>query len=894
MEASSLRMLAPAVPFPHSPRFLRWPLPAVLGAWLLLGVWAQGADADADADPFPTRIRPLLDKYCFDCHGGGINKGGVTLDEFDGPAHRQDPRLWQRVLRNVRSGIMPPADELRPDPGEVDTLSEWIKRRVFELDPARPDPGRVTVRRLNRIEYRNTIRDLLGIDFDTALEFPADDSGHGFDNIGDVLTVSPLLLEKYLDAAQAIITQAVPTVDAEVAEVILPGSAFQTVTAAGVPLESPPGVVGDSAQTTEASRPPPAIVGTGVELSYYTRAAAVARHRTGVSGRYRVVFDLKAVERYVDDQFDTNQTRLRLKLEGETVLERVFSREGGKSFEFSFERDWSAGEHEIAVELEPEGPDRPQVRQLRLRLNGVAVQGPLAREHWVAPKAYTRFFPQAVPADRPARRRYASELLGRFAERAFRRPVDASTVDRLVTLAESTYQQSGVTFEAGIAQAMVAVLASPRFIFREEQVEPLRPGQSHPWVDEYALASRLSYFFWSTLPDETLVRLAREGQLRARLDEQVERLMADPRSAELIRHFTGQWLQARDIPTVVIDEFAVYLREHPPSEESRALRAKIRRLAAIPEAVRTAAETAELDQAIKQRNSGPRPVIPRLSTSLRQAMQEETEMLFAHVLREDRPLTELIDANYTFLNEELARHYGVPGVAGRAMRKVVLPPDSPRGGVLTQGTVLAVTSNPTRTSPVKRGVFVLEAILGTPPAPPPPNIPPLEDAVSPERLRQMTLRENLAAHASNPVCASCHLRMDPLGLALENFNAIGQWRGSDMGQVIDPAGKLITGEAFADVRELKRILATHHRHDFYHSVSEKLLTYALGRGTDYRDTDTLDHLAAALEEAGGRPSALIRGIVHSAPFQQRRRDDRPAAVATPSVPSTFATHFPAP
>jgi hypothetical protein len=269
-------------------------------------------------------------------------------------------------------------------------------------------------------------------------------------------------------------------------------------------------------------------------------------------------------------------------------------------------------------------------------------------------------------------------------------------------------------------------------------------------------------------------------------------------------------------------------------------------------------------------------------------MQDETEMLFAYIVKEDRPLTELIDSNYTFLNGELARHYGVDGVSGREMRRVELPPDSPRGGVLTQGTVLAVTSNPTRTSPVKRGVFILEAILGTPAAPPPPNIPPLEDAASPEELRRMTLRENLAAHAKNPICASCHYRMDPLGLALENFNAMGQWRTSELNRPIEPAGKLITGETFADIRELKRILATGHRGDFYRCVSEKLLTYALGRGVDYYDTDTLDQLVAKLESAGGRPSALIRGIVESAPFQQRRREQVASPASITTVPSDAA------
>ena len=870
------------------------------GSALLLSlVWAAvGRAADPSMELFAREIQPVLDRYCYDCHGGGIGKGGVTLDEFTTGADLKDPELWLRALRNVRSGIMPPAEEPRLTPEHSEKLVHWIKRKVFELDPAVPDPGRVTVRRLNRIEYKNTIRDLLGVEFDTAFEFPSDDSGHGFDNIGDVLTVSPMLLEKYLDAAQSIIASAVPTVAKVMSENSVKGAEFVPDPPAELSGASPAGIVptlieanpGETAP--RPSRPRPTVVGGGLELSYYTPAVVRARTRLVQAGRYHVVFDLRAVERYVEDQFDTNECRLLLKIDGETVLDRVFSREGARTFEFAFDREMAAGEHSLVVEVLPIESGRPQVRQLRLRLNAVTLRGPAAKEHWVAPKGYARFFPRAIPDDLAGRRAYAGEILGRFAERAFRRPVDSGTIARLVSLAESTFTVPEATFEAGVAQAMVAVLASPRFVFREEDIEPLRLGQAHPYVDEYALASRLSYFFWSTMPDEALFRLAGEKRLRASLPEQVARLLVDPRSGEFIRNFTGQWLHARDITTLVIDEFAVYLRENPPTDEARELRATVRRLAAIPEASRTPEQKAEFERVVKLRNAAPRPVIPRLSSNLREAMQEETEMFFAHLLKEDRPLTELIDANYTFLNEELARHYGVPGVAGRAMRKVVLPEGSPRGGVLTQGTILATTSNPTRTSPVKRGVFVLEAILGTPPAPPPPNIPPLEDAVTPEQLRRMTLRENLAAHASNPVCASCHSRMDPLGLALESFNAIGQWRTAEMNHPIDPSGTLITGEKFADIRELKRILATDHRHDFYHCVSEKLLTYALGRGLDYRDTDTLDQLAARLEAAGGRPSALISGIIESAPFQQRRRADADVVTTSKSFSPTPALALP--
>ena len=846
---------------------------------------AVGAAPDALAT-FKSEIQPVLNKYCYDCHGGGVSKGGVTLDQFSTTAELKDHKLWLRALNNVRSKIMPPADEDHLPAAEAERISQWIKRQVFELDPVMPDPGRVTVRRLNRTEYRNTIRDLTGLDFDTKKEFPTDDSGHGFDNIGDVLTVSPMLLEKYLDAAQTIVTTVVPPGPTEIAERSVLGRRFAVVeskkpaapkaaeltAAAAAPSD------GEAVATPAVKRPAPETSGDGLDLSFYTPVVVAAQHRVEHAGKYEVVLDLRPVERFVDNQFDTNQCRLIFSVDGEKRFEREFVRTGGKSLTFRFDCDWQQGEHTFTCEIQPVGLDRPQVRQLRLRLNSVAVRGPMAKEHWVTPKDYGRFFPRAVPTDLGGRRNYAAEILGRFATGAFRRPADEATVNRLVKLAEGVFTQPDTTFEAGIAQAMVAVLASPRFIFREEGVEPLRPGQTHPFVDEYALASRLSYFFWSTMPDEELFRLARDNRLRASLSGQITRLLTHPRSEEFVRNFTGQWLQARDITTVVLDDNAIYQREHPPTKASTESRATFNRLRDIPEAQRTPEQAAAFAEALKAfRERRSRTMVPTLSSKLRDAMQQETEMLFEHLLKEDRPLTELIDNNYTFLNEELAKHYGIDGVTGRGMRKVTLPPDSPRGGVLTMGTTLAVTSNPTRTSPVKRGVFILDSILGTPAAPPPPNIPSLEDAASPEKLRLMSLRENMALHATNPLCASCHSRMDPLGLALENFNAMGQWRTAEMNQPIEAAGKLITGEKFTDIRELKRILATSHRGDFYRCVSEKLLTYALGRGTEYYDTDTLDQLVAKLEAADGRPSVLIRGIIESAAFQQRRR---PASGAT--------------
>jgi mono/diheme cytochrome c family protein len=820
---------------------------------------AQGAALTS----FTKDVQPVLDEYCYDCHGDGAKKGGVQLDGFGSDDAIRDHKLWLRVMKNVRAGIMPPLGEPRVPSDDEKTLMSWIKLQAFSLDPAHPDPGRVTLRRLNRVEYRNTIRDLTGIDYDTLKEFPADDTGQGFDNIGDVLTISPMLLERYLDTAQTIIGEAVPT-QARVVDVqSLPGRQFTVVKAS-------PAAAPVAPESATIKRPAPAPAGQeALDLSYYTPVTVTTTFKAAHAGQYQLGVNLTAVEMYVDDQFDLNRCRVVFKADGETLISQEFVREGDKDFDFSFDKQWQAGDHVFTVEIQPIGPDQAQIRKLRIRLHDITVRGPQAPEYFVQPAKYTQFFPRKVPWWPPSRKKYAAELLGSFATRAFRRPVDADTVQRLVAMAEETSQQPGGTFESGVAQAMVAVLASPRFVFREEEAEPLQPGQVNPYVDEYALASRLSYFFWSSMPDDELFSLASQGKLRAQLPAQIERMEASPRFSEFVSNFTGQWLEARDIGNVQINPLAVYLREHPNPDAEKALDT-FRRVNKIAEDKRTPQEKEDFKKARAAFFAVFRAPKPQLTDPLRDAMRRETEMDFAYVIKEDRSLLELIESNYTFLNEDLAKHYGIPGVTGSAMRKVTLPPGSPRGGILTQATVLAVTSNPTRTSPVKRGVFILDAILGTRPPPPPPNIPALEDAASPEKLRTMTLRENLALHAANKTCAACHSRMDPLGLALENFNAMGMWRDGELGRKIDTRGKLITGEQFSDVQELKHILATKRSRDFYYCITEKLMTYALGRTLDYYDTETVDRLVAQLEASGGRPSVLLQGIVNSAAFQQRR------------------------
>jgi hypothetical protein len=830
-------------------------------AWMLLAfVVAAGSARAADtpgATQFHDAIEPLLQNYCFDCHGDGASKGNVTFDQFKSDqAMLEDRDLWWKALKNLRAGIMPPAKKPRPTAQEQEQIAHWVKSAVFDIDPQNPDPGRVTVRRLNRAEYHNTIHDLLGIDFDTQTAFPPDDTGFGFDTIGDVLTLPPMLLEKYLVAAEKVVDQAVPTSAATMPEENIPGKKFHGW---------------DSGRKDY-----------GLFLSYYTNAFVSNTLTAKWDGTYQLGVDLTANEHYVDNVFDYNKCRVIFQVDGREMLQKDFTREGNTHYHFDYELNWTAGNHQLTFELQPLTPDQPRVRNLTLEISSVTLRGPVAPEHWVKPANYTRFFPKDVPSGSKARRRYARELLGNFALRAFRRPVDEKTIERLTAMAEKVYSQNGKTFEEGVAQAMIAVLASPRFLFREEGTEPAAGREPYPFIDEYSLASRLSYFLWSSMPDDELLRLAGEGRLRDQLAGQMARMLKDERSNAFIRDFTGQWLRGRDIENVSIDVRSVLAREEKFDPNRATKRKRFRELNDKAPEELTPEEKDEL-AAIRASfvKQSARPQRVNFDSGLRTDMRLETEKVFDYVLRDDRSLLELLDSDYTFLNERLAKHYGITNVVGDEMRRVTLPAGSPRGGILTEGTILVVTSNPTRTSPVKRGVFILDSILGTPAPPAPANIPPLEDAAKGITNRALSLRETLALHRSAPLCSSCHNRMDPLGLALENFNALGMWRESEYDEPIDATGTLTSGESFANLKELKHILVTNHARDFYRTLTEKTLTYALGRGLDYYDVETVDQIVARIEAAGGRPSALLAGVVQSAAFQRCRK----APSVTASLPS---------
>jgi hypothetical protein len=842
--------------------------------WWLAGllVFAQQfsdvfADGLSGAAQFHKEVEPVLAEYCYDCHGGGEKKGGVAFDELksnDDILANHD--LWWNALNYLRAGLMPPGSKPRPNKEQQQIIANWIKTSVFKFNPENPDPGRVTLRRLNRVEYRNTIRDLMGVDYNTDVEFPADDTGYGFDDIGDVLTVPPMLLEKYVEAAKHIVAQAVPTDEKVISESVIAGSRFRAVGGAGPGNQRRQQGFGQGDTFRVLAYDKPATVG----------ASFTAEH----DGSYQLDMELSVKGPF---EYDPHKCRIIFKMDDQELVKKEYGWYDNKAFHFQFDEKLAAGAHKLTFELQPVNDDEEVSNALSMRIDSVTIHGPMDRKYWTRPKNFDRFFTKDAPVRPEDQRIYASEILRNFASKAYRRPVDEKTVERLTALAETIYGRPGKTVEAGIAHAMEAVIASPRFLFLMEESAP-GTSPADPWsqIDEYSLASRLSYFLWATMPDDELIRLAARGELRKNLTAQVKRMLDDARSEALVDNFTGQWLQARDVGSIAIDARAVLARDNGTEKQLREQKAAF--------AARQAAQAAQA--ALPKGTNGPdqprpqRPdfrfapnVNPRaaLDQPTRDAMRRESAMFFSGIMHDDRCIDEFIECDYTFLNERLASFYGLTNldVTGPEMRRVTLPPGSFRGGVLTEGTVLTVTSNPDRTSPVKRGVFVLNNILGTPPPPPPPNVPALEATENGATNHEMTMREAMEIHRNTPLCASCHARFDPIGLCLENFNAMGMWRDKERNQPIETGGKLITGEEFHDVRELKHILATKHREDFYRCLAQKLLTYALGRGLEYYDVGTVDQIVERLDEKGGHFSALLTGIIESAPFQKQRNRANP-------------------
>jgi mono/diheme cytochrome c family protein len=748
----------------------------------------------ADAQ-YHSSVLPAMKQYCWDCHGDGEDKGGVNFDSYTNiNTLLADRSMWERVLHNVRSGDMPPKKKkTQPTEAERTNLVAWLDNTLFPVDLENPDPGRVTIRRLNRVEYNNTIRDLVGVDFEPAADFPQDDVGYGFDNIGDVLSMPPILLERYLKAAESVLDEALVT------------GPLPPKTRRFSP-DKIKGHVGGSALATLSSN-------GEMYVDYDARVGA------------EYVFKVRAY----GDQAGDEKVKMALRADGKDLEEIEIRRGRGNSKTVEHRVKLERGNHRLGVAflndfyLETEIAKtnargritkEKKIQDRNLQVEVIEVVGPFSDEVPPLPASHRRIFTKK-PGPKTTNE-VAREIISSFAGRAFRRPATTSEVARLMTLTQKALE-SGENFEASVKYALTAVLVSPHFLFRGElQPDPDNPSSVHK-VNEYALASRLSYFLWSSMPDEELFQMAANGRLRKNLDAQIKRMIADPKARALVDNFAGQWLQLRTMEIIAPDS----------------------------------------------------KLFPGFDDDLRESARRETEKLFEYVLREDRPVTEFLTADYTFVNERLAKHYGIDGVKGSDFVKVSLQ-GTPRGGVLTHASFLALTSNPTRTSPVKRGKWVLENILASPPPPPPPNVPPLDG-----KELKGTLRQRMDEHRANAVCASCHAKMDPIGFAFEHFDAVGRYRDKDGSEVIDATGVLTSGEAFDGHSQLNKVLAGSRRDDFIRCLSEKMLTYALGRGLEYYDRPAVDLIKGRLEKDGLKFSTLIRSVVDSVPFQMRRGDGDP-------------------
>jgi hypothetical protein len=716
---------------------------------------------------FDKHLIPFLEDNCYDCHGYGTKKGDLSLDQYDTPEKlKTDKKTWQTVMFNIKNHVMPPAKtKTQPTPEERELIVHYLDDLIFPCDCSNPDPGRVTIRRLNRIEYNNTMADLIGVDIKPANDFPDDDTGYGFDNIGDVLSLSPVLMERYLIAADKVL-------DAAIVE--------------GTP----------EPQTRKFS---PALLRGGKRAGAKERQLSgeeeiYVEHKISYAGGYILELDART------DAAGKDGTPIILKIDGKEIANDAVR--GGTGSTFSGKILLQPGKHKFSV---------CSARSGSLFIPYINIKGPYNAKNIELPESHTRIF-TSTDRDRKA----AFNIVKRFSTMAFRRPVQTDEVNRLLRFFDEA-TTAGETFENAIKVALKATLVSPHFLFRMEwQKDPNNPDAVFD-VTEYSLANRLSYFLWSSMPDTELLSLAFKKQLKANFQQQVTRMLADPKANALAENFAGQWLEIRNIAIVTPDK----------------------------------------------------DKFPDFTPDLRKSMQKETELFFQHIQRQNKSVLDFLNADYTFLNGTLAKHYGISGVTGSEFKQVSLK-STPRRGVLTQGSVLTVSSDPNRTSPVKRGKWVLENLLGTPPPPPPPNVPPLEDGNGAEL--KGTLRSRMEQHRDNPACYSCHALMDPIGFGLENFDAVGAWRTTESGQPVEAIGTLATGESFTGPIELNTILTQKKKKLFVECLVRKMLTYALGRGLEYYDKCAVNDIMARLEKKDYAFNELIFAIVESTPFQKRRGD----------------------
>jgi cytochrome c5 len=767
--------------------------------------------------------RNLLNQYCVTCHNAQLKTAELMLDQAGLDAMHEDGDIWEKVIRKLRTRAMPPSGMPRPAQAQLDDVAAFLETELDRSAAADPDPGRPVVSRLNRTEFGNAIRDLLAVEMDIASLLPNDDSGYGFDTVGEALSVSPLLAETYIATARKISTRAIgnPQIQPYVADYEI------------------------SRQLVQDNR-------VSEDLPFGTRGGIAVRHHFPLDGEYVIKVQL---QRNNDNYIRGLGEPHRLDIREDGALLESFSvggeHKGRSSPLYSFiNKDYLGDPEQEAYEFsaddhlqlrfnakagtrmvgaaflkqlfEPEGKDRPRQYYEELfsfkggepAVDKVFISGPYNAKGVGTTASRDKIF-SCYPSRASEELSCAQQILSSLGREAYRQPVNDQDMETLLEFYGVGYDQDG--FEEGIRTAIQGLLVSPKFLFRIEQ-EPENVAAGEPYrISDLDLASRLSFFIWSSIPDDELLDLAEAGNLSQPevLGAQVSRMLSDPRSTQLVKNFTEQWLGLRKLDNYFPDP----------------------------------------------------KVFPDYDDNLRQALIAETYLFAESIAREDRSLLDFLQADYTFVNERLARHYGIPGVIGSNFRRVSLP-DGARKGLLGKASILTVTSYANRTAPTLRGKWILENILGTPPPPPPPNVPTLEEENS-ENGRTLTMRERMEKHRANPVCAVCHKRMDPLGFALDNFNAIGEWREYEDITPIDASGVLPDGTEFQGPSELTEILLN-DSNQFLQTITEKLLMYALGRGLTYRDQPVVRDILKKSAENDHSWSAVILGIVNSMPFQMRR------------------------
>ena len=791
-------------------------------------VAGQSAPVSNPESRIPSSVQPVLDQYCVTCHNERLKTGDLALDTLQKARIETNAESWEKVVRKVRAGLMPPAGAKRPDRASLDALATSIEGTIDHVAAKDPNPGRAPLHRMNRVEYANAIRDLLVLDVDPSTLLPADDSSHGFDNIADVLGVSPSLLERYVSAAAKISRLAVGEREAAPAQVTytVKGDLSQNQTLDGQPL-------GTRGGTTIRHNFPVdgeyLIKLSLLKLSFgqvFGEGAEGEELEVTLNGQRVKLFKLDEVPMFFMRESpgshpakpqSTDPIEERVKMTQDIRLEfRMKAKAGPQTLGVSFlQKSHAANEdlvkrpvsstYDVFIGMQYGYTTAPH-------LSRVVITGPYNPTGLGDTPSRRRVFvchPAAAADEAPCARQIVSTLV----RRAFRRAPTDADLDSMLTFYRQERERTD-NFEAGIEMALRRILADPDFIFRFEPAPAgAKPGSPYR-ISDTELASRLSFFLWSTIPDDELLKLGIDGKLHepAVLEKQARRMLADPKARALVTNFANQWLYLRDL-----------------------------------------------------KNANPDvTVFPDFDDNLRQGFQRETEMLFESVMREDRSVLDLLDANYTFVNERLARHYGITNVYGPDFRRVPVPSDA-RRGLLGHGSLLLVTSNANRTSPVIRGKWILENLLGSQAPLPPPDVPPLEEKPT---AAARSVRERIEQHRANPACASCHKIMDPIGLALENFDAIGRWRTTDEGVAIDASGQLVDGSVLDGPSSLRKAMLG--RSDaFVGSMTEKLLMYGMGREIKYYDMPAVRIVMRDAAKNRYRFSDLVMGIVKSAPFQMK-------------------------